>query len=63
MDFQIVWSDAAIADLGSICSFIAERNPDAALCVGLRILEHTRLLVEFPMIGPAGTFGVSSRPV
>ena len=53
MAFQVIWSDAAIADLESICSFIAERNPDAALRVGRQVLEHTRLLVEFPMIGPA----------
>lgn len=53
MAFQVIWSDAAIRDLESISAFIAQSNPDAALRVGRRILEHTRLLSEFPMIGPA----------
>ena len=53
MAFQVIWSDAAIADLQGICAFIAQDNPDAALRVGHRILEHTRILVEFPMIGPS----------
>ena len=53
MAFQIVWSDAAIGDLRGVCSFIAEHNPDAALRMGRRILEHVQILSEFPLIGPS----------
>jgi plasmid stabilization system protein ParE len=31
MEFQIIWSDAAIADLHDICAYIAEDNPTAAM--------------------------------
>jgi toxin ParE1/3/4 len=53
MDFKVVWSDAAIADLGDICSYIARDNPQAAYRIGRGILDHVRILTSFPFIGPA----------
>lgn len=53
MAFKVIWSDAAIADLKSICSYIAERDSQAALRIGQGILDHVRILADFPFIGPA----------
>lgn len=52
MDFKIVWSDAAIADIENICSYIASDDPQAAIRLGRGILEHVRVLASFPFIGP-----------
>ena len=53
MDYKIVWSEAAIADLHDVCSYIAQDNPRAAQAVGEGILDHIRILGSFPFIGPA----------
>jgi toxin ParE1/3/4 len=58
MDFKIVWSDAAIADLQEICAYIAQDNPQAALDLGRGILDHVRVLSSFPFIGPTYPRGV-----
>ena len=52
MDYQVIWSDAAIADLEAACRYIADDNPDAAVRIGHGILDHVRLLASFPFIGP-----------
>ncbi len=52
MDFKIVWSDAAIADLQDVCSYVAQHDPQAAGRIGRGILEHVRILASFPFIGP-----------
>jgi toxin ParE1/3/4 len=52
MDFKIVWSEGAIADLHQICSHIAEDNSEAALRVGRNIIDHVGVLGSFPFIGP-----------
>ncbi|MCL4180532.1 MAG: type II toxin-antitoxin system RelE/ParE family toxin [Verrucomicrobia bacterium] len=53
MDYKIVWSEAAIADLHDICSYIAQDDPRAAQRIGEGILDHVRILGAFPFIGPA----------
>ncbi len=53
MEFKVIWSDAAIADLHEICAFIARDNPQAAYRIGRGILDHVRILGTFPLIGPA----------
>jgi toxin ParE1/3/4 len=53
MDFEVIWSDGAIADLHAICSYIAQRDPEAALRMGHGILAHVQILVRFPFIGPS----------
>ncbi|MEI7822176.1 MAG: type II toxin-antitoxin system RelE/ParE family toxin [Verrucomicrobiota bacterium] len=53
MDFKVIWSDAAIADLREACSYIAHHDPQAAGRMGRGILEHVRILATFPFIGPA----------
>jgi toxin ParE1/3/4 len=52
MDFKVIWSDAAIADLDDICSSIASHDPQAATRIGRGILDHVRILASFPFIGP-----------
>lgn len=52
MDYKIIWSDSAIADLRDICSYIASDNPEAAMRVGNGILDHAGILASFPFIGP-----------
>ena len=52
MDFKIIWSDAAIADLHDICTYIARHNPEAAHRMGRGILDHVHILGSFPLIGP-----------
>ena len=52
MDFKIVWSDAAIADLQEVCAYVAQDDPQAALRLGRGILEHVHVLESFPFIGP-----------
>ena len=52
MDFKVIWSDAAITDLHGICSYIARDNPEAALRMSNGILDHVRILAQFPFIGP-----------
>ena len=58
MDFKVIWSEAAIADLQDICSYIAQHNPEAAHRMGRGILEHVRILGSFPFIGPTYPRGV-----
>lgn len=52
VDFQVIWSEEAIADLKGICSYIAQHDTDAALRMGNGILDHVRILGQFPFIGP-----------
>ena len=58
MDFKVVWSDEAIADLHEICFYIAQHDPPAALRMGRGILAHVRILASFPFIGPTYPRGV-----
>ncbi len=52
MDFKIVWSDAVIADLEEICSYVAQHDPQAVGRIGRGVLNHVRILASFPFIGP-----------
>jgi plasmid stabilization system protein ParE len=52
MDFKVIWSNAAIADLHDLCTYIARHDPQAALRMGRGILDHVRILASFPLIGP-----------
>jgi toxin ParE1/3/4 len=53
MDFKIIWTDTAIADLKEIVYYISRDNPSASEKVGRDILEHVKILEMFPSIGPA----------
>ena len=53
MEYEVIWTDAAIADLHEICAHMAHDNPQAAERMGYGLLKHVRLLASFPFIGPA----------
>ena len=57
MDFKIVWSDAAIADLQDIWTYIARHDLEAASRIGRGIIAHVRILAAFPFIGPTYPHG------
>jgi toxin ParE1/3/4 len=59
MDFKIIWSAAAIADLQNICAYVALQDPQAAGRIGRGILDHVRILASFPLIGPTYPRGAS----
>lgn len=52
MDFKIIWSDEAIADLEGIWSYIAQHDPSAVRQMARGILDHVGILESFPFIGP-----------
>ncbi len=48
---KVIWSDEAIADLGTIVSYIAADNRSAAESLGMTIFARTRVLADFPSLG------------
>ena len=61
MDYKIIWSDSALADPDSICSYIARRDPDAAERVGLAIFDQVGTLARFPFKGHPYRRGASGN--
>src|SRR5687767_8437427 len=53
MDYKVIGSDAAIADLHDICSHVAGHDIRAAERLGRGMLDHVRILASFPSIGPS----------
>lgn len=51
MDFQIVWSPRALADLREIVAYIRECNSDAAGPFGRRLIDKVESLHRFPERG------------
>lgn len=52
MDFQVVWTDPALADLREIVTYISRDDPAAAERVGNDVVDHVETLRTFPLIGP-----------
>jgi plasmid stabilization system protein ParE len=50
MDFKVIWSDAAIADLRELCSYIAKNDPEAANRMGVAFLITFAFLVPIPSL-------------
>ena len=51
MDYKIVWTDAAIADLRQICEYISEEDPIVAKQFTLALIGHAEQLESFPKRG------------
>jgi len=51
MDYQVVWTESAKADLKQLVTYIAEDNPSAAERFGLAIIEKIESVGEYPRIG------------
>jgi toxin ParE1/3/4 len=60
MEFKIIWTERALADLQAIRDYIATANLEAAERVGLDIIRHAELLASFPHIGPTYPRGTKS---
>lgn len=52
MDFKVVWTDPALAELQEIVTYISRDDPSAAERVGNDIIDHVETLRTFPLIGP-----------
>src|SRR5437773_9686495 len=51
MDYQVVLSPSARADLRDIVRYISSDAPDRALEFGLFLVSRTRLLAQSPQLG------------
>jgi len=51
MDFKVIFAPQAIERLEEIVRYIAQDNPSAAEKFGLRLVDHTGLLADFPELG------------
>ena len=52
MDFQIIWTDPALADLREIVTYMSRDDSAAAERVGHDSVDHVEILHTFPFIGP-----------
>lgn len=52
MDWEIIWTEPAVADLEQIVRTVASQNPTAAESLRIELLESVEVLARFPFIGP-----------
>lgn len=54
MDFKLIWTERALADLETIVRYYQQdqKSPNAAQKVGSAIVDHVDVLRSFPDIGP-----------
>jgi toxin ParE1/3/4 len=52
MDWQVVWTEAAFADLEQIVRTAAGHGPAIAESLRVELLESVEVLARFPQIGP-----------
>ena len=67
MGCKIIFSPQAIADLESAVHFVAKDNPDAAVRVGIALIDRVSILENFPLVGSpylkrSGVRKLVSRP-
>jgi plasmid stabilization system protein ParE len=51
MDYRLLFTQRALADLAELISHIAEDDGEAALRFGSSLLDHIELLSRFPRMG------------
>jgi len=51
-EFQVVWTEPAIADLDGIIAHLERQGSSTAERTKSEILEHVKILSSFPFIGP-----------
>ncbi|MBY0527708.1 MAG: type II toxin-antitoxin system RelE/ParE family toxin [Gemmataceae bacterium] len=61
MDYEVVWTDAAVADLQRETEYIAQDNPTAADRMARAIGERVDLLKTLPLMGATYPKGSKSR--
>jgi plasmid stabilization system protein ParE len=52
MDWEIIWTEPAVADLEQIVRTAASHNPTVAESLRVELLESVEVLARFPWIGP-----------
>lgn len=52
MDWEVVWTEPAVADLEQIVRTAVGHSPVAAETLRAELLESVEVLVRFPLIGP-----------
>jgi plasmid stabilization system protein ParE len=53
VDFEVVWTERALADLEAAVRYVAADDPQAAERLRLDLLGSVEILARFPFIGPA----------
>lgn len=53
MDYEVIWTEPAVADLEAIVRSRAEQDPEAAETLRLALLDSVEILSRFPFIGPS----------
>lgn len=51
MGFKIIFAPQAVERLSAIVGYIAHDYPDAAERFGMKLVEHTNILADFPELG------------
>lgn len=52
MDWEVIWTEPAVADLEQIVRAAASRDATAAEALRIELLESVEVLRRFPQIGP-----------
>ena len=52
MDWEVVWTEPAVADLEQIVRTVASQSQTAAETLRVELLESAEVLARFPLIGP-----------
>ncbi len=52
MDFEIIWTEPAVADFEECITFVEQHSATAAEALRLEVLGHIEILQKFPKIGP-----------
>lgn len=52
MDWEVVWTEPAVADLEQIVRSTATRSPTGAESLRTELLDSVEVLARFPLIGP-----------
>jgi toxin ParE1/3/4 len=51
MDYRVIWTDEAIADLRALVTFISQDNPLAAIKLGEALIQKSMTLTGHPRLG------------
>ncbi len=54
MDFSLIWTERALADLEAVITYYREetKSVEAAARIGYEIIDRVEILKSFPDIGP-----------
>jgi plasmid stabilization system protein ParE len=61
MEYKVIWSEKAQADLFNVCSYLSKKNPDAARNLGADLIRHIERLKWNSLIWPIFPLAKSPR--